>query len=110
MRVLLAHALTPKRRRIERVLREAGHEVVEVDEREDALARCRAWGPDVALLHVECCGDIVCDIKSDPVAYSTAIVMIVRPELSPQEAVAGMRQGIQDFLVEPVADGEVLTR
>src|ERR1044072_7668749 len=98
MRVLLAHALTPKRRRIARVLREAGHEVVEVDEREEAIGRCRTWAPDVALLHVECCGDIVADIKSDPVAYGTAILMIVRPELSPHDALAGMRRGIQDFL------------
>jgi len=30
MRVLLAHALTPKRRRIARVLTAAGHEVAEV--------------------------------------------------------------------------------
>jgi diguanylate cyclase (GGDEF)-like protein len=110
MRVLLAHALTPKRRRIARVLREAGHEVQEVDEREQALACCRSWAPDVALLHVECCADIVLDIKSDPVAYGTAIIIIERPELSPRDALDGMRRGIQDYLVEPLADGEVLTR
>src|SRR3954465_6389235 len=110
MRVLLAHALSPKRRRIARVLSDAGHDVVEVSERADALERCRAWAPDVALLHVECCGDIVCDIKADPVAYGTAIIMIARPPLSPDEAIDGMRRGVQDYLVEPVADGEVLTR
>src|SRR4051794_21218527 len=110
MRVLLAHALSPKRRRIARVLSDAGHDVVEVSEREEALERCRTWAPDVALLHVECCGDIVCHIKSDPVAYSTAIIMIERPGLSPAEAMNGMRRGIADYLVEPVADGEVLPR
>ena len=36
--------------------------------------------------------------------------MIERPGLTPAQALDGMRQGIQDFLVEPVADGEVLTR
>src|SRR4051812_39147401 len=107
MRVLLAHALTPKRRRIARVLADAGYEVVEVDDRDEALACCREWAPDVALLHVDCCADIVCDIKADPVAYGTAIIMIERPELSPQDAIAGMRRGIQDYLVEPLADGEV---
>jgi len=110
MRVLLAHALTPKRRRIARVLSEAGHDVVEVDERDEALERCRAWAPDVALLHVECCADIVSDVKSDPFAYGTAIIMIERPTLTPDEALAGIRGGIQDYLIEPVADGEVLTR
>jgi two-component system cell cycle response regulator len=70
----------------------------------------RSWAPDVALLHVECCADIVVDIKSDPVAYATAIVMIARPTLTPDAALAGIRSGIQDYLLEPVADGEVLTR
>src|SRR3954447_13460105 len=110
MRVLLVYALSPKRRRIARVLTAAGHEVVEVSEREEALASCRSWAPDVALLHVECCADIVVDIKSDPVAYATAIVMIARPTLTPDAALAGIRSGIQDYLLEPVADGEVLTR
>src|SRR3954447_13903922 len=110
MRVLLAHALTPKRRRIARVLKAAGHEVTEVDTAEDALARCRAWSPDVALVHSACCGTVVADIKSDPDAYATAIIMIERPGLSPEQAIAGMRSGIQDYLVEPVADGEVVTR
>src|SRR3954471_2478376 len=110
MRVLLAHALNPKRRRIARVLSDAGHDVVEVSERAVALERCRAWAPDVALLHVECCADIVPDIKSDPVAYATAIIMIERPTLSPDQALAGIRSGIQDYLIEPVTDGEVLTR
>ena len=110
MRVLLAHALTPKRRRIARVLTAAGHSVREVDEPQAALETCRAWAPDVALVHVECCGQLVSEIKRHPVAYATAIVMIERPGLTPEQAREGMRRGVQDFLVEPVADGEVLTR
>jgi two-component system cell cycle response regulator len=110
VRVLLALALSPKRRRIARVLTAVGHEVEEVGEPAEALARCRAWRPDVALVHAECCGDLVCDIKADPVAYDTAIVMIERPGLSPEAALDGMRRGVQDYLIEPVADGEVLTR
>jgi two-component system, cell cycle response regulator len=110
MRVLLAHALSPKRRRIARVLTEAGHTVREIDSPEAALEACRAWAPDVALVHVACCGELVAEIKRDPVAYPTAIVMIERPGLTPEQALGAMRQGVQDFLVEPVADGEVLTR
>ena len=52
----------------------------------------------------------MCEIKGDPVAYATAIVMIERPGLTPAQALDGMRRGVQDFLVEPVADGELLTR
>ena len=110
MRVLLVHAPTPKRRRMARVLAGARHEVCEVADETAALARCRAWAPDVALIHAECRGDLICAIKSDPVAYATAIIMIERPGLEPAEALEGMRQGIQDYLVEPVSDGEVVTR
>jgi two-component system cell cycle response regulator len=110
MRVLLAHALTPKRRRIARVLGEAGHDVREVSDPDDALRLCLEWSPDVALIAADCCGDIVGQIKSDPVAYGTAIIMIERPGLDPAHALDGMRRGIQDYLVEPLADGEVLTR
>jgi two-component system, cell cycle response regulator len=110
MRVLLAHALTPKRRRFARVLEAAGHAVSEAGDPVEALERCRAWAPDVALIHVECCGDLVCAIKGDPVAYGTAILMIERPGLTPEQAAEGMRSGVQDYLIEPVSDGEVLTR
>ncbi|WP_053226833.1 GGDEF domain-containing response regulator [Solirubrobacter soli] len=110
MRVLLAHALTPKRRRIARVLRGAGHEVLEADTPDEALEHVRVSAPDVALIHVECCGDLVPAIKSDPVAFGIAIVMIERPGLEPARALEGMRSGVQDYLVEPVSDGEVLTR
>src|SRR4051794_35620979 len=60
VRVLLAHTLNPKRRRLARVLAGAGHDVVEVDTPEEGLACCRTWAPAVALIHAECCGDLVC--------------------------------------------------
>jgi two-component system cell cycle response regulator len=110
MRVLLAHALSPKRRRIARVLTAAGHAVREVDDAAAALEACRAWAPDVALVHVACSGRLVSEIKRDPIAYPTAVVMIERPGLTPDQARERMREGVQDFLIEPVTDGEVLTR
>ncbi|HEX6024322.1 MAG TPA: GGDEF domain-containing protein [Solirubrobacter sp.] len=82
----------------------------EVADPETALQYCRDWGPDVVVIHVACCAGLVRAIKSDPIAYPTAIVMIERPELSPQDALEGVRRGVHDYLVEPVADGEVLTR
>src|SRR3954452_17843006 len=93
-----------------RVLAGAGHDVVEVDTPEEALAHCRSWAPDVALVHRECCGRLVTGINADPDAYATAIIMIERPRLSPDQALEGMAQGAQDYLLEPLADGEVLTR
>src|SRR4051812_21209253 len=110
MRVLLSHALASERRRLARVLRAADQDVVEVGEPDEALECCRAWAPDVALIHVDCAGDLVCELKSDPDAYATAIVMIERPRLDAARALEGMRSGVQDYLIEPVSDGEVLTR
>ncbi len=56
----------------------------------------------MALVHVECCGELVPAIKSDPVAYGTAIIMIERPGLwRRSDALEGMRRGVQDYLVEP---------
>ncbi len=107
---MLAHALSPKRRRIAGVLAAAGHEVVEVGDPTSALECCRSWHPDVALVHADCCGDLVPAIKGDSVAYRTAIVMIERPGLAPDRALEGIRRGVEDYLVEPVADGEVLSR
>ncbi len=108
--MLLAHALTPKRRRFERVLADAGHEVIAVDDCEAALAVCRAQRPDVAVLHARLCEGLVCRIKADPDAYRIAVLLIVPAGLAAQEAVRCMREGVQDFLVEPVGDGEVLAR
>jgi two-component system cell cycle response regulator len=110
MRVLLAHALNPRRRRIERLLAEAGHDVIAVADAEAALDACRVQRPDVAVLHSRLCDGLVCRIKSDPDAYRVAVLLIVPAGLEAGEAVRGMREGVQDFLVEPVGDGEVLVR
>jgi two-component system cell cycle response regulator len=110
MRVLLAHALTPKRRRFERVLADAGHEVIAVEDADAALAACRTQRPDVAVLQGRLCDGLVCRIKSDPDAYRVAVILIVPAGLDADAATRGMREGVQDFLVEPVADGELLTR
>jgi diguanylate cyclase (GGDEF)-like protein len=110
MRVLLAHALTPKRRRFERVLAEAGHEVAAVEDADAALEACRTRRPDVAVLQGRLSDGLVGRIKSDPEAYRVAVIVIVGAGLDAGEATRGMREGVQDFLVEPVADGELLTR
>ena len=37
-------------------------------------------------------------------------MVIERPGLTPERALDGLRKGIQDYLVEPIAEGEMLTR
>jgi two-component system, cell cycle response regulator len=110
MRVLLAHAVSPKRKRIARVLEDAGHEVLVTDDCDAAIALCRERRPDVAVLHSRLCDGAVGRIKSDPDAYRTAVILIEPAGLDPQDALRALSEGVQDFLVEPVADGEVLTR
>ena len=109
MRVLLVHPQLSERRRFARVLRDAGHDVAEASEPRAALTRCRAEHPDVAILH-ERLGGLVGEIKADPHAYGTAIVMIAPPGLDPETVGRGLRRGVLDYLVEPIADGEVLAR
>jgi two-component system cell cycle response regulator len=110
MRVLVVHPRAQDRRRFARVLTDAGHHVAEAGEPGAALVRCRAEHPDVAILHDELCEGLVGEIKADPHAYGTAIVMVAPPGLDPETVAKGLRSGVLDYLVEPVADGEVLAR
>src|SRR5690348_14447556 len=93
LRVLLVHALTPKRRRLARVLRTAGHDVSEASSSGEALADIAAGAPDVALIHADYSDELLPAIKSDPVAYATAVLLIERPGLDPARAIEGMRSG-----------------
>ena len=110
MRVLVVHPHAQDRRRFVRVLADSGHSVAEAADPTAALVRCRAEHPDVAILHGEASNGLVAEIKADPHAYSTAIVTVARPGLDRATALQAMRRGVVDFLVEPVADGELLAR
>src|SRR4029079_6678880 len=110
MRVLVVHPHAQDRRRFVRVLADSGHSVAEAADPAAALVRCRAEHPDVAILHGEACNGLVAEIKADPHAYGTAIVMIAPPGLDPATAMRELRRGVMDFIVEPVADGELVAR
>jgi len=110
MRVLVVHPHAQDRRRFVRVLADSGHSVAEAADPIAALVRCRAEHPDVAILHGEVCDGLVAEIKADPDAYGTAIVMVAPSGLDRATALQAMRRGVVDFLVEPVADGELLAR
>jgi two-component system, cell cycle response regulator len=109
MRVVVAHRREGERRRFRRVLAEAGHEVADCDPDDDALERCLAWDPDVAVIDHE--AEAFLDrIKADAKAFRTA-VLLVEPEHVPiEEAVQALQRGAQDILVEPVRDAELITR
>jgi len=110
MKVVVAHGRAGERRRFQRVLVEAGHEVAECDCAEDALDRCLAWHPDVAVIDEAAGSGLLERIKGDAKAFRTA-VLLVEPDAPPVERANDVLQrGVQDILVEPVRDAELVTR
>ena len=116
MRVVIAHARPETRARFARVLEGVGHDATEVATAREAVEHCRAQAPDVAVVDVGLTagGDdepsLLAALKSDVNAYRTAVVLLERPDLDLDGAVAALRRGVQDFLVEPVTDGELVAR
>jgi two-component system cell cycle response regulator len=88
----------------------AGHDVLETDDTTHGLALCREHAPDVALVHVGCCEDLIAAIKADPVAYGTAVIRIERRGGDPAAVVAALDVGVHDVLLEPVDPAELLMR
>jgi two-component system, cell cycle response regulator len=110
MKVVVAHGREGERRRFQRVLADAGHEVAEFDCADDALDRCLAWEPDVAVID-DAAGDGVLErIKSDPKAFRTAVLLVEREDMPVERASEALQRGVQDILVEPVRDAELVMR
>jgi diguanylate cyclase (GGDEF)-like protein len=110
MRVVVAHGRAGERRRFRNVLAEAGHDVTECDCADDALDRCLELQPDVAVID-EAAGDgLVEKIKRDPNAFRTAVLLVEPAQPPVERATAALERGVQDILVEPVHDAELLTR
>lgn len=110
MRVVVAHGRAGERRRFQRVLADAGHEVEECDDPTDAIACCRRWQPDVAVVDAEASADLLERIKRDADAFRTAVLLVERDAPPAERAVEALRRGAQDILVEPVNDAELIIR
>jgi two-component system cell cycle response regulator len=110
--VILAHAESRTRERFTRVLRAVGQDVTAVDSADEAVARARKEAPDVVLVDVAL-GDadaLLAELKGDPNAYRAAVVLVERAGLNLEAAVGALRRGVQDFLVAPVEDAELVAR
>jgi two-component system, cell cycle response regulator len=114
MRVVLAHASAVAREHLGGTLAAVGHEVIPAASAEEALVRCREADPDVTVLDVALCRDdgieVLQAIKCDLEAYRTAVVLLEHADLDLDSAVEALRRGVQDFLVEPFADAELVAR
>jgi diguanylate cyclase (GGDEF)-like protein len=110
MRVVVAHGRAGERRRFRRVLAEAGHDVAECDCVDSALASCLEWEPDVAVIDEAAGNGLIERIKGDPNAFRTAVLLVERDEPPVERAAEALQRGIQDILVEPVNEAELITR
>jgi two-component system, cell cycle response regulator len=110
MRVVVAHGRAGERRRFQRVLAQAGHEVSECDCAGQAFERCRAWRPDVAVVDAEAGAGLLDRIKRDAEAFRTAVLLVEPDDLPVERAAEAIARGAQDVLVEPVRDAELLIR
>ena len=97
-----------------RVLRQAGHSVLDAGGAAQAIAACRAHAPDVLVLQQELCRrddlSVVHAVKADADVYGTAVLLIVAPEVEADIVAEELRRGIIDVLVEPVREPELLAR
>ena len=113
MKVVVAHASSETRERFSDVLEEAGHAVSTAGEAGEALELTREHGADVIVLDESLCGDadgLLEDLKGDTDAYRAAIVLVEQPGLNLAAAVSALERGVEDFLVEPAGDAELVAR
>ena len=102
MRVVVAHGRAGERRRFQNVLAQAGHEVTECDDAVDAIACCRRWRPDVAVVDARSGAGLLERIKRDADAFRTAVLLVEPGEPPLEYATEAFERGAQDILVEPV--------
>ena len=113
MNVVVAHEDPGTGGRFARVLDAIGHVVQLASDPEEVVARARELRADVVVVDVGLCGDegeLLGALKGDPEAFRAAVVVVERAGLDLEAAVEALRRGVQDFLVEPVDDAELVAR
>ncbi len=95
-------------------LEASGHGVEEAGSAEEALAACRLISPEVALIEhrfAQASGRSLLDeLKADPDAYNTAVVVIADAGIEVEVAEDSLRRGAHDLLIEPVIPAELVAR
>ena len=113
MNVVIAHEDPGTGARFARLLDGIGHAVAQAAGPDDVLDRARELRADVVIVDVGLCGadgELLAALKGDPEAYRAAVIVVERAGLDLEAAVEALRRGVQDFLVEPVEDAELVAR
>jgi two-component system, cell cycle response regulator len=114
VRVLVAHSQARVRRRLREPLEKAGHQILETDTAAGALAACRRESPEVAVvqagLRAEDGRSALERLKGDTEAFGVAVVLVQPRDVKLDEAVAALRGGAADLLVEPLRPADILAR
>jgi PAS domain S-box-containing protein len=96
-----------------RILRQAGHRVVEASTGADALRAVREESPNLVLCDVnlpDMSGIDVCRaIKSDPLTRSIPVVQISATFVTPDDQILGLEGGAEIYLTEPIEALELTT-
>ena len=96
------------------MLAAVGHEVIVAATADEALERCRDAAPDVTVLDVALCRDDGVELlersSATPRPTAPRWSWSSSADLDLDTAVEALRRGVQDFLVEPFADAELVAR
>jgi two-component system, cell cycle response regulator len=114
VQIVVAHSDPGARRDLREPLERAGHQVHEASRADDALAACRTLIPEVALVEdaLATVGgrSLLDQLKSDPDAYRTAVVVVAPEELPVGEVEATLRRGAHDLLFGEITPAKVVAR
>ena len=94
-------------------LEESGYSVIEAEDGERAIARCRQSPPDVVLLDVEMPGldghEVLAQLKLDGKLKDIPVVFLTG-RTSTDDVLTGLRGGAHDYLKKPFEPAELVAR
>jgi two-component system cell cycle response regulator len=114
LQIVVAHSDPSARRELRLPLERSGYQVEEAASAEEALSACRVGAPEVVLIEHSLARvngrSLLDDLKSDPHAYTIAVVVVADDDLPVADAEDSLRRGALDLLIEPVIPAELVAR
>lgn len=101
MKILIVEDDARSRDLLVKYLRAKGHEIASSGDGEEALALARVTGPDLVLLDVNLPGRDGWDVLRTLRTFSPAPVIMVTVRDAPQDKVAGLEMGADDYITKP---------